>query len=74
MRAFKQSHNVGYLNSTQPGYSRDKYIECMEWVKKDILDYGVEDFAAIEKGTPITRIYDKLTFVTGSQILQCSKN
>lgn len=66
-RAFKKAHNVGFLNTTQPGYTGDRYVECMECAKRDILDYGVDDFIAIEKETPIARIYDKLTFVTGSK-------
>ena len=40
----------------------------MECARADILDYGLEDFMALEEGTPITRIYDKLTFVTGSDL------
>ena len=68
-RAFKKAHNVGFLGTTQPGYSSDKYIECMECAKIDILEYGIDDFMAIEEGTPIARIYDKLTFITGSESL-----
>lgn len=66
-RAFKQCHHVTFRNTTQPGYSANKYIECMEAAQKDILKYGVEDFCALEPGIPIARIYDKLTFVTGSK-------
>jgi len=40
----------------------------MKCAKADIFEYGIEKFMAIEKGTPITRIYDKLTFITGSKI------
>ena len=67
-RAFKRSHHVPFRNSTQPGYSSEKYIDCMECAKKDILNYGVEDFCALEEGVPIARIYDKLTFMTGSKL------
>jgi hypothetical protein len=40
----------------------------MEYAKGDILNYGVEDFCALEDGVPMARIYDKLTFVTGSEM------
>ena len=66
-RAFKLSHRVNFLNTTQPGYSRDRYIECMEHARMDILNFGIEEFCALEKGVPIARIYDKLTFMTGSK-------
>jgi len=69
-RAFNKFHNIDLRNYAPQGYSAEKYIECMECAKRDILNYGVEDFIAIEKGTPIARIYDKLTFVTGSKNLQ----
>lgn len=66
-RAFSRSHRVSFRNATQPGYSGDKYIDCMEHAKRDILNFGVEEFCALEKGVPIARIYDKLTFMTGSK-------
>ena len=28
-RAFRMAHNVNYRNTTQPGYTADKYIECL---------------------------------------------
>ena len=66
-RAFKLSHHVSFRNTTQPGYSSDKYIDCMEHAKRDILNFGVPEFCALEKGVPMARIYDKLTFMTGSK-------
>lgn len=67
-KAFKLSHHVGFRNSTQPGYSSDKYIDCMEHAKRDILDFGVEEFCALDEDVPMARIYDKLTFMTGSKM------
>jgi hypothetical protein len=67
-RAFNKYHNVKLRKSSPQGYSVDKYIECMKCAKADILKYGLERFIDIEKGTPITRIYDKLTFVTGAEM------
>jgi hypothetical protein len=51
---------------TRPRYLAELYIKCMEHARTDILEYGLENFKALDKpGVPITRIYDKLTFVTG---------
>jgi len=67
-RAFRFFHNVKYRNTTQPGYSPDRYIECLSLAKEDILAFGVTAFQALENDVPIARIYDKLTFVTGSNL------
>jgi len=61
-RAFSDCHRVTYRNSTQPGYSAEKYVECLEYAKQDIITYGVNEFLSIETGTPMCRIYDKLSF------------
>jgi len=66
-RAFRRAHNLPFRNATQPGYSAPLYIKCMECAQKDILTYGLEQFQALEPSVPITRIYDKLTFATGSE-------
>ena len=66
-RAFRRAHNLPFKNTTQPGYSAPSYIKCMECAQKDILTYGLEQFQALEPSVPITRIYDKLTFATGSE-------
>ena len=65
-RAFKCYHDINYRNTTQPGYTFEKYINCMSCAKADIIAYGLEKFCSIEPGTPIARIYDKLTFAIGS--------
>lgn len=64
-RAFKINHGISYRNTTQPGYTSEKYIQCMSCAKSDIIDYGLKNFCSLEPGTPIARIYDKLTFATG---------
>lgn len=67
-RAFKMAHpSLPFKNTTQPGYSAELYIKCMEHARKDILEYGLESFQALEPRVPITGIYDKLTFITGSR-------
>jgi hypothetical protein len=67
-RAFRASRQVHFLSSTQPGYTSDLYIQCLKQAISDITKYGANDFQALELGTPITRIYDKLTFITGTGI------
>lgn len=67
-RAFKSFHDVAFRNTTKPGYSSDRYLQCMSHAKQEIIEYGISDFCALEPGTPLTRIYDKLTFVTGSDL------
>lgn len=67
-RAFSSFHNVGFRNTTQPGYSSDKYMECMFHARQDIIDHGIAHFRALEPNTPIARVYDKLTFVTGANM------
>jgi len=66
-RAFRLSHHVNFRKTTQPGYSSDKYIDCMEHAKMDILTFGIQEFCALEEGIPMARIYDKLTFITGAK-------
>ena len=65
-RAFKTSHGINYRNTTQPGYTSEKYMRCMVIAQTDIGKRGLEAFRALDPGTPIARIYDKLTFATGS--------
>ena len=66
-RAFRSAWDIPFLKSAQPGYSPELYTECMKRVKKDISEYGIDKFRALEPNTPLTRIYDKLTFITGSK-------
>jgi len=65
-RAFRMAHNVDYRNTTQPGYTADKYIECLSYAQADINTLGTVEFCALEDGTPMARIYDKLSFATGA--------
>jgi hypothetical protein len=67
-RAFREFHKVKYRNTTQPGYSSDKYIECLKCAKKDIMSFGINKFQFLEPETPLARIYDKLTFITGQKL------
>jgi len=69
--AFREDHNVKFRKGSPPGYSAQRYIECMECAQKDIQKYNRDHpkgFEALERDTPITRIYDKLTFITGMDL------
>ena len=66
-RAFRETHKIPFKKATQPGYLAELYINCMQCVQGDISTYGFERFQALEPGTPITKIYDKLTVVTGAK-------
>jgi len=65
-RAFREAHSVPYRNTTQPGYTAERYVQCMRCAQTDISEYEVARFQRLEPGTPLCRIYDKLTFMTGS--------
>ena len=67
-RAFRITHDIPFQKNAPQGYSADRYITCMERAKMDILGYGIDNFQNLETVTPITRIYDKLTFITGSEM------
>ena len=71
-RAFAKWHPVDHRKGAPSGYSSEKYIDCMEYARQDILDFGVREFCNLDAGVPITRIYDKLTFITGSSLLNNS--
>lgn len=65
-RAFKAAHNIPFRKNAPQGYSAKRYFECMKKAQIDISTYGLEEFRALEPSVPLTRVYDKLTFVTGS--------
>lgn len=68
-RALRMAHNVGYRNTTQPGYCDTKYIESLRHAQTDINAFGVKKFCSLERGMPMARIYDKLAFAVGSNWL-----
>jgi hypothetical protein len=67
-RAFSSAHGIKFTKSTLTGYSAENYIKCMKCAQQDIITYGIDAFQSLEQQTPITRIYDKLTFVTGAYL------
>lgn len=67
-RVFRKYWNLPFRKSTQPGYTPELYLECMKKVQSEIIGYGVEEFRNLELDTPVTRIFDKVTFVIGSML------
>lgn len=65
-RALRMAHNVGYRNTTQPGYCDSKYVESLKHAQTDINAFGVNEFCLLERGMPMARLYDKLAFAVGS--------
>ncbi len=68
--AFQKHYKVGFRQTTQPGYTLDKYFKCLEHAREEINDFGVDRFRALESGTPLARIFDKIAFVVGGSALK----
>ena len=66
VKAFKETHHV------KAGYSSQRYLERMELARQDIQEFPLDKFKALEPDSPITRIYDKLTFMTGKCLKEAS--
>jgi len=61
-RVFKTEFEIRYRATTQPGYGPERYIEVMEQARSLIRSYGKDEFKALEPGTPLMRVFDKLVF------------
>ena len=65
-KAFRSVWKMPFKITTQRGYTAELYLDCLKRAQSEISTYGLGAFQALEPGIPITRILDKLTFVTGS--------
>jgi hypothetical protein len=63
--AFRRHHQMEFANTTQPGYTAEKYFACLKHAKAEIEAYGVERFRSIEPATPLVRLFDKVAWVAG---------
>jgi len=72
-RAYRTHYGVRFSNTTQPGYSSEKYLACLQEAQKEIKLFGVESFRQLEPMTPVARIFDKLSFVVGQRIAKAEK-
>jgi len=59
----KKYFGINYKTGTH-GYSAEKYIKSMKKIQNYINEINCESFKRLEKGTPLTRIFDKITFIT----------
>ena len=62
-KTLSQVCGIPYRNTTQPGYSSKFYTQSLSVIKGLIGAYGTDQFRALENGTPIMRIFDKIAFV-----------
>ncbi len=67
-RAFEAQYRVGYRNTTQPGYTAEKYLKCLRHAQNETVTYGYEKLCSHEPGTPIARIFDKVAFIAGRDL------
>jgi hypothetical protein len=59
---FRDVFGVRFVKSTQPGYSADKYVQCLQLAKDDIRSFGAERFRLLQANTPEARIFDKIAW------------
>jgi hypothetical protein len=59
---FRDVFGVRFVKSTQPGYSAEKYLQCLQLAQDDIRSFGVERFRSLEVNTPEARIFDKIAW------------
>jgi hypothetical protein len=64
-KAFREHHKANYTTNTQPGYTAQKYVECLRHAQSEIRAYGFEKFMQIEPATPLARLFDKVAWVAG---------
>jgi hypothetical protein len=64
-RSFRKHHVIDFKSGTQPGYSAEKYVECLRKAQEEIHAYGYERLCSIEPQTPLARLFDKVAFVVG---------
>jgi hypothetical protein len=64
-KVFRTEFKIGFQASTQPGYNSERYIEVMKHARDMIEAYGKDEFRALEPGTPLMRVFDKIVFAHG---------
>lgn len=61
-KVFKREFGIDYKATNLPGYGSEKYLEVMEQARAQIRMYGKDKFMALEPGTPLMRLFDKIVF------------
>jgi hypothetical protein len=59
-KMFRDVFGVPYVKSTQPGYSAEKYVQCLQLAQSDMRLFGAARFGMLEPNTPEARIFDKV--------------
>jgi hypothetical protein len=72
-QAFRTHYGIRFSKTTQPGYSSEKYLACLEEAQKEIQSFGVEPFRRLEPMTPVARIFDKISFTVGKRLAKADK-
>jgi hypothetical protein len=65
-KTLRSLYKLPYKNGTLPGYSAELYAQSFITIREAILNYGFDEFQALEPETPVMRIFDKLTFAFGN--------
>jgi hypothetical protein len=63
---FRDYCGIEFRKSTQPGYSVEKYMQCLRLAQDDIRSFGPERFRLLEANTPEARIFDKIAWIAGN--------
>lgn len=58
--------NGSPVRSGRRGDGGAHYVQALESAQAWIIDYGVDRFRALEPGTPLMRIFDKIAFARGT--------
>jgi hypothetical protein len=67
-RSFRKHHAIGFKRATQPGYSAERYVECLKKAQEEIRAYGYDRFCMLEPQTPLARLFDKVAFIVGREL------
>lgn len=70
---FRNSFGVKFSKSTQPGYSAERYLQCLRLAQEDIRSFGLEQFRLLEANTPEARVFDKIAWVAAARIARTSR-
>jgi hypothetical protein len=62
---FRHYFGVRFRKSTQPGYSVERYTQCLYLAQGEIRSFGPERFRLLEANTPEARIFDKIAWFAG---------
>jgi len=65
-QTFRSVFGVAYVKSTRPGYSAERYLQCLQLAQADIRLFGAARFEMLEANTPEARIFDKIAWASSA--------